>query len=249
LLTGIQKIKRFFAIKKMKYYSLHNSTTGIGKNFPQVQDIEFNVEKVISDSDSILRLKQDVLPDFNPNTGTIILKTGSRLTDFVSTSFISNDFLCSLRVEKIILQISYGSTKFYKVKLKHNNIISNYYRVMHTDNDYSDFINYEESDFRKIKIENNKRVNAICPVSSYDNMVKLRQEFSSNSFGEWNYLEPFSIRFNSSFQIDHDIFKIKKVTHKTFISGKLRDIFTMNSVTGIQYDFDGDHTDFFFTNE
>ena len=229
----------------MKYYSLHYATSKIGRGgFPQAQDIEMEAGKKVTDPDFVWNLKGDTLPNFNPYIGTLILRDGSAATDFISSAIISTGFVCSDKALSIIKQFSFGNTYFYELGIKHKGLLYDKYKLIHCLNNYAVKIDYENSVFKRLKVENNKKVGEPYIVHNLEEVLMIKKEFSKNKYGDWCYLEPFTIRFKEEFKPIHDIFIIWGVTYKTYISESLRNVFDKSKITGIQYDFDGEHTDF-----
>ena len=66
----------------------------------------------------------------------------------------------------------------------------------------------------------------------------------NNSYGDWTSIEPVNIKFKNGYNPEHDIFTIWGVTHNVFISERIRSAFEKNKVTGVMYDFFGQHIDF-----
>jgi hypothetical protein len=55
----------------MQYYSLHCAAKKIGRGgFPQVQNIELEEGRKVTDSDFVWQLRGDRFPEFNPYIGT-----------------------------------------------------------------------------------------------------------------------------------------------------------------------------------
>ena len=229
----------------MKYYSIHYASSKIGRGgFPQAQDIEMAAGKKVTDPDFIWNLKGDAVPDFQPYIGTLILRNGSVVTDFISAAIISTGFVCSDKVRSIITQYSFGNTLFYKLGIKHKGVVYDNYTLMHCVNNYADKIDYENSDFRRLRIENNEKVGERCLVHNLEEVLLIKKDFAKNKYGDWCFLEPFTIKFQEGFTPIHDIFTIWGATYNTYVSERLRDAFERSKVTGIQYDFDHEHTEF-----
>ena len=87
----------------MNYFSIHCAIKKIGRGgFPQAQNIEIELGRKVTDSDFVWELRSDLLPDFKPYIGTLVLQNGSTLTDFISSAVISTEFVCSKKVKDII---------------------------------------------------------------------------------------------------------------------------------------------------
>lgn len=229
----------------MKYYSLHYAIKKIGRGgYPQAQDIELASGKMVTDPDFVWNLRGDSFPDFQPHIGTLILTDGVAVTDFISSAIISTGFVCNSKVEAIVKQQRLGNTRFYELAIRHKGVIYDNYKLMHCINNYADKIDYENSEFRRLRIENNKKVGYKYIVHSLKQVLALKEEHLKNESGNWWYLAPLTIKFRDGFRPVHDIFIIWGVTYKTYISERLRDVLDKEKITGIDYDFDGEHVDF-----
>lgn len=228
----------------MKYYSIDNATSEIGKNFPQVQNIEMAVGKTVNDPDFAWRIEADKVPNFKPYIGTLILKDGSLMTDFISTSILSHGFVCNEKVENIIRKYSFGITNFYELGVKYNEQLYDNYKLMHCVNNYAKIIDYTKSDFKRLKIENNMKVGERYSINSFDEFVTLKNNLSKNKYGDWCFIEPITIKFEDGFHPTHDIFIIWNLTTKFYVSERLREDFENSQISGIQYDFDVEHINF-----
>jgi len=140
----------------MTYYAIDYATNKIGRSgFPQAQNTELDPGKKVTDPDFVWNLKGDQLPSFEPYIGTLILRDGSAITDFISSAVISIGFVCNEKVISIIKKHQYGNTQFYKLKINHKTLIYEDYRLMHTVNNYASKIDFNESEFQKIRFEKN----------------------------------------------------------------------------------------------
>lgn len=110
----------------MNYFSIHYAIKNIGRGgFPQVQNIEMEPGRKVTDSDFVWELRSDLLPDFKPYIGTLILQNGSTLTDFISSAVISTGFVCSKKVKEIIEKQSFKNLRFYELTIKHKGFYYN----------------------------------------------------------------------------------------------------------------------------
>jgi hypothetical protein len=229
----------------MKYYSIHYAINKIGRGgYPQAQDIEMEVGKKVTDPDFIWNLRGDTLPNFQPYIGTLILRDGSAVTDFICSAIISTGFVCNDKVVSVINEYSFGDTHFYKLGLKHKGLMYDNYKLMHCLNNYVYKIDYEKSEFKRLRIESNKKIDERYIVHNLEEVLVIKKELSKNKYGDWCYLEPSKIKFQENLKPIHDIFTIWGATYKTYISERLRTALDKSKVTGIQYDFDGEHVEF-----
>lgn len=229
----------------MQFYSLHEGTKNIGRtSFPQAQDIEMEPGRMVTDKDFIWKVEGNAFPDFNPYVGTLILRNGAAVTDFISSAIISVGFVCSNKVQEIIESQETANIQYYEVGIKHKEVYHPNYKVLHCVNSYTDRVDFAKSTFRKTRVENNARVGEIVPIESFEQYRTLYEELRKNGYGGWTRLEPMNIKFKDEYHPQHDIFTIWGIDYKTYITERLRSAFEKNKVTGVMYDFYGEHTDF-----
>jgi hypothetical protein len=229
----------------MQYYSLHCAATKIGRGgFPQVQDIELEEGRKVTDDDFIWQVRGDRFPDFKPYVGTLLLKNGSTLTDFISASMVSTGFVCSDKARSIIEEHKMGMTNFYELSLKHKEITYHNYQLMHCINNYVDKIDFNKSIFHIQRLENNQKVSKAQTIQNLDEYIGLSKQLNKNTYGNWQFLVPITIRFKDDFQPEHDMFVIWGITYKTYVCERLKTAFEKNKITGIMFDFYGEHADF-----
>lgn len=229
----------------MQYYSLHCAAKKIGRGgFPQAQDIELEEGRKVTDYDFVWQLRGDRFPEFKPYIGTLILQQGSVVTDFISASMISTGFVCSDKARNIIEEHSMGLTHFYELRIKHKDTYYSNYQLMHCTNNYVDRVDFDKSVFHIQRLENNQKMGKVQPIANLEDYIELSKKLSKNTtYGDWQYLVPVTICFKNNFEPEHDIFLIWGITHKTYVSERLRAAFEKNKVTGVMFDF-GEHTSF-----
>lgn len=229
----------------MQYYSLHYGTKNIGRtSFPQAQDIEMEPGRMVTDKDFIWNVEGNAFPDFNPYIGTLVLRNGAAVTDFISSATISVGFVCSNKVQEIIGNHDTANIQYYEVGIKHKEVYHPNYKLLHCVNSYTDRIDFINSTFRKTRVENNARVGEIVAIGSFEQYRNLYEELRKNGYGDSNSIEPVNIKFKNGYQPEHDIFTIWGITYKTYITERLRSAFEKSKVTGVMYDFYGEHTEF-----
>lgn len=229
----------------MEYYSLHNATTKIGRGgYPQSQEIELEVGRTVHDSDFVWRLMHDRFPDFKPYLGTLILQKGATVTDFISAATISVGFVCSDRVRDILLDFNIGETQFYEQAIKHKGQLYPNYNLLHCINNATSIIEFDNSVFQLVRYQNNNKIVRKQMVIDIDEYLWFRNNMSSNSSGDWQSIEPIHIHFKTG-KIPPDIFSIREIDYKTYISHRLKSTLEFNKVTGIMYDWiDRHHVEF-----
>ncbi|TKB96178.1 hypothetical protein [Pedobacter cryotolerans] len=229
----------------MEYYSLHYGIKNIGRtSFPQAQDIEMESDRKVTDKDFIWNVEGNAFPDFNPYIGTLVLRNGAAVTDFISSAIISVGFVCSGKVQEIIANYDTANIQYYEVGIKHKELYHPNYKLLHCVNSYTERVDFTNSIFRKTRVENNTKVGEVVAIGSIGQFRALYEELRKNRYGDWTSLVPVNIKFKNDYYPEHDIFTVWGITNKTYISARLRTAFEKGKVTGVMYDFDGEHTDF-----
>ncbi len=101
-------------------WTLNNATDGIGRAFPQHQDMGRGYD--YDAPDSVHRLPYDALPDFVPNFNTVIVHGHAKLTDLLSSAPIRNTgYLVSPRLRAVLEQFALPLHRFYLVPVTHRN--------------------------------------------------------------------------------------------------------------------------------
>jgi len=229
----------------MQYYSLHYAVTKIGRGcFPQVQTIQLEQGRKVTDNDFVWNLPGDSLPNFKPYIGTLMLKKGSVMTDFISSA-IGKGFVCNDTAKKIIEGHKIGKTSFYDLRIMHRDTYYFNYQLMHSVNNYTDKVDFNKSIFHIQRLVNNQKVGKVQPIANLEDFINLSHKIRKNTtYGDWQFLVPKLISFKENFQPEHDIFLIWGLTYNTYISEKLRSAFETNKLTGLMFDFLGEHVDF-----
>jgi hypothetical protein len=229
----------------MKYYSIHYAIKKIGRGgFPQAQNIEMEPGRKVTDRDFAWELRADLLPDFKPYIGTLVLQNGSTLTDFISSATISMGFICNEKVKKIIEKHNFDKLRFYELIIKHKGIYHNNFYLMHNVNSYTNNIDFPNSKFNIYKIENNKWLAEKIKIVDFSQYKELSEKMRRNKYGDWQKIEAEEIKFVNDFKIMHDIFNLFGVNSKTYISDNIKTEFEKNKITGIQYNLDEITTEF-----
>ncbi len=99
-------------------WTLNNATDGIGRTYPQHQEMGRGYD--YDAPDSVHKLPYDSLPDFEPNFNTIMIHGHAKLTDLLSSAAIRNTgFLVSRRLRELMEQFMLPSHRFYPVPMTH----------------------------------------------------------------------------------------------------------------------------------
>ena len=226
----------------MLYHSLGCAIRKIGRaGFPQSLGNELEPGKMVTDPDYVWKLRGDERPSFMPYVGTVILRNGSAITDFISSATITSfAFICSDRVQSIVKSLEFGDTYFYDLKVKYKESTYFNYSLLHCLNNYVNQINYQQSEFKKLRIENNQWVGEQIKVRSYEDVKDIKNVFRNNGYRDWTRLEPSIISLNDNDKIVHDIFTIWGITYRVYVSEKLLSMFDKAKITGMQYNFDSE---------
>lgn len=223
----------------MNYFSIHYAIKKTGRGgFPQVQNIEMEPGRKVTDSNFVWELRSDSLPDFTPYIGTLVLRNGATLTDFISSAVISIGFVCSQKVKEIIEKQNFKSLRFYELTIKHKGVYFNNFYLMHNVNSYTDKIDFPNSKFNKYKIENNKWIGEKVQITDFAHYRELNEKLRINRYGDWQKIETEEIKFLNHFEISEDIFSLYGINSRTYISENIKTEFEKNKISGIQYDFD-----------
>jgi len=210
-------------------YQLKNSTEKIGRGgYPQSQEIILEPGKTVKDSNFIWQIDKSEFPSFSPNTGTLKLMNGSKVTDFISAATISWGFIISKKVKKILENFSLPPIRFYKCPIIHKGKIIENYFLMHLICDLTDKIDFRSSDFYIDDFGDFKEHVEIDDLNDFNTkIVELNKES--------NFLEikASKLRFDKDYILDIDIFQIESISNKTFITKRINDRFIEEKVTGI----------------
>ena len=223
----------------MNYFSIHYAIKKIGRGgFPQAQNIEMEPGRKVTDSDFVWELRSDLLPDFKPYIGTLVLQNGSTVTDFISSAVISTGFVCGKKVKEIIEKQNFKNLRFYELTIKHKGVYYNNFYLMHNVNCYTDHIDFPNSKFNKYKIENNKWIGEKVQIADFSHYRDLNERLRTNRSGDWQKIETEEIKFLNDFEITEDIFNLYGINSRTYISDNIKTKFEKNKISGIQYDDD-----------
>ena len=99
-------------------WTMNNATDGVGREFPQHQDMGRDYD--FGAADSVHNLPYDTLPNFNPNFNTVVIHGHSRLTDLLSSAAIKNTgYLVSTRLRAVLERYALPTHQFYDVPMIH----------------------------------------------------------------------------------------------------------------------------------
>jgi hypothetical protein len=229
----------------MEYYSLHNATTKIGRaGFPQSIESELEEGRSVWDDDYVWKLEHGVSPSFEPYLGTILVRKGATVTDLISTVAVTSGFVCSDRFKSLLERFVCGDTKFYPLFLRHvNNVYQSYY-LMRCTNDYSDKVDFPKSKFILERQENEEILEELVPIESLEHYQRVAEDRNAGKMRPWIIFRPKEICFKSGFSPEHDLFVLKGIDIKTYVSQSLKGAIERAKMTGLTFDFYHEHTHF-----
>jgi hypothetical protein len=100
--------------------TLNHATEGIGRTFPQHQEMSRGYD--YDAPESVHRLSSQNFPDCEPNFNTVILAGSAKATDLISTAPIPRcGFLVSGRFRSLLKSFSLPPHRFFAVPMLHRN--------------------------------------------------------------------------------------------------------------------------------
>lgn len=99
-------------------WTLSNATDGIGRAFPQHQEMGRGYD--YDAPNSVHKLPYDGLPDFEPNFNTVTIHGNAKLTDLLSSAPIRNTgYLVSPKLRALLEKFTLPLHRFYPVPMEH----------------------------------------------------------------------------------------------------------------------------------
>ncbi|MFT5723122.1 MAG: hypothetical protein ACI9JN_000229 [Bacteroidia bacterium] len=208
----------------MRHYLVKESSDeDVGKTYPQSQKIILPKGKTVKDPAFVWNVQFCKIPDFEPILGTIKVENSAKLTDLISSSTISNGYIISKKLFKILGDFNLGNFIQKPVTVKFKGDYFEYYWV-HIANDKSTMIDFNNSNFYLIDSFSNKDS---CSIKNWDELVQIRKSASSLK----------KIRFDKM-QIGEfleDCFHLNHIFYDLIISERLKNAILKNGVTGINF--------------
>ncbi len=213
------------------YFEIRNCHKNIGRaGFPQSVNIKLDEGKSVNDPDFIWNLSTSSFPDFTPTIGTIVVRDGAKLTDFISSATISSGFIISQRVKSILENFRLATSKFYKCSLLHKDILIEGYYYLHTLNKLVFEIDFERSSF------NIMSSNVVEETQKFNNFDELQSRSDEINRTNGKYKLQFDRLYVSKFNAEEsDLFETGIAGYGTFISGSLKKALEENNITGVNY--------------
>ncbi len=215
------------AIVGTNYYTISTVAGGKSTNniYPQVQTMHNGYK--YDAPNSCRNLDYFTIPTFYPNLHSFELHQKTKVTDFISAVTLSNGFLISEKVKKVVegFRLSeycfFDASIVYKTKKHTNYFYFNHY------GDLTQYIDFEKTNFvildmseivESVKFRNEKDL-----TTKYSEVVKLLQQIRTKK-----------IHFVENFEIPYDIFHLHKADTRTYISHRLKTALEEANITGIE---------------
>lgn len=168
-------------------------------------------------------------PDALPGLGYMQLYKSSKVTDFVTGSFLSQyGLIISQSAKEIFEAYNLGEARFYPITLEHNgNFYSNYF-FLKTLSSAVEFIDYRKSCFYKQRGFSDFDTREVIEIDSIEEYEDYRKNLSDQEV----FIYMKSIALNDSFP-NYDYFTCDMPgMHKRFVSSKLAS--ALNKLSGLQ---------------
>ena len=173
-------------------------------------------------------LSSNEIPETLPDFGSFDLYKSSKLTDFISGSFLEqHGLIVNDKIMDTFSQFNFGLSKFYPLtlELKGQHINYNFLKIIAAADNYIDFKKsqfYEQDGLLRFETRKEIDLNSMDEITAYretlvgtDKMIFAKQIFLSSDFPDFDYFT-FS----------------KYGIHKKFISTKLAK--DLNKATGLE---------------
>lgn len=213
------------------YFEIRNCHKNIGSaGFPQSVNIKLDQGKTVNDPDFIWNLSTSSFPDFTPTIGTLVVRDGAKLTDFISSATISSGFIISQRVKSILENFRLETSRFYKCSLLHKGILIEDYYYLHKLNNLVFEIDFERSLFNIMSSE------GVEETLKFSNSDELQSRSNEVNRSNGKYKLHFDRLYISKFKAEESsLFETGIAGNGTFISGSLKKALEENNITGIDY--------------
>jgi hypothetical protein len=100
-------------------WTLNNATDGVGRAYPQHQEMGPGYD--YDASDSVHQLPYDKFPGFEPNFNTVVIDRRAKLTDLLSSAPIKNTgYLVSSRLRTVLEHFALPMHQYYPVPATHD---------------------------------------------------------------------------------------------------------------------------------
>ena len=223
----------------MKLFTLHDSITQGGKNYPQIQDHKGGVWK-LNAPHSIYNLTYYKLPDDDfIDFGVLLLAKKCILTDNLSISGPSSGLLISHKANDVFTNSNLGSYRIFPAIIKVNDQEIDYY-WFHIITNCNDYIIYEKSEFQEVFIGNGSKhgdilhFNCMNEIKQYNTLIDKQCDESNSPLRKVSYNK---LTINKEFITNHDIFRIEHAGRNTnfIITEYFKQKIIDNNLTGFEF--------------
>jgi hypothetical protein len=211
----------------MPFYSIKTTSERkiIGPEYPQIQTMDGNIHR--DAEDSVYNVFCDTFPHFEPNLDHFVLHEKALLTDIVSAAMISCGLVVNQKVKMILEDYRLPPHKFYPAVIKHKGSFHKNYFWFYFISDIFNYIDYKETKFIITDMFDNK-IEDCNNINSASSLRSLKNDLPDDK-----NVDSELIRLDSKTSLPFDLFKITFGNYRTFITEKLKEAFTENSITGI----------------
>lgn len=210
----------------MEWYIISNSKDDdIGSQYPQTEFMSPGYD--LHKPNSVWNIPNAIFPAFEPDLDYFVLHKKAKLTDVISTGFISAaGFLINDKVKAIFEQFNLPAHKYYPAKVMHKNALYVNYFWLHFGEDNSELIDFQNSQFELLELGFPEEANPLS-VNNIDDLINIRKENSSIK-----KIHPLIITMNKN---NLDLFFFNYFWNKLYVNKKMHDAFSSSKVSGLQF--------------
>lgn len=179
----------------MEWFIIENSKEDdIGKEYPQTEFMRPGYD--LHKPNSVWNIPNAKFPDFEPDLDYFILHKKAKLTDVISTGFISAaGFLINDKVKAIFEQFNLPDHKYYPAKVMHKNALYVNYFWLHFGEDNSNLIDFNNSQFELLELGFPEEAQPL----SINNVQELEKIWKSNNIKTIKPLKIILLKTNLDF--------------------------------------------------
>lgn len=217
--------------KILDYYRFADSTSNIGRMFPQIQTTEGPIGR------TLLYLRErdrDILPSISDlSFDRFIIEKSAKKTDALSASmFSAQGYIFSKKLIELLQQFELPNYKIYRaiIQKKGTDIFYDNYYAFKIEKSMYRYLAFDSMEFIDVTDRRNHITNLkIGDVTEFEDLwytQKRRFVLSEDS----------SYIFTDKFPSEIDVFGIGAInSYSTFISKRLREAFISNNITGLDF--------------
>lgn len=215
----------------MKYYIVQRTMDPkiVGSDFPQVHKFIKGYDPEGPNALFSLYKYWDSFPDYVPDLDGLMVSGSSKLTDILNNGFSSDFHIMSERTKNLFENYTLCPHRFYPVGLYKRNIKYNYY-ILHIMSNYTDFVDYEKSNFAIHDFICSSGYEAI-DINSKSEYFEARAEVKKSRGVTWG-IQGIEIVMTDQFDSNTDFFEICILDTNLYISERLKLAIESMGLTG-----------------